>query len=189
MIYGAYKNIRDSAWQCLLDYNIKSLPVDLLQIADASGIKIVKNKDVHELAGNESGKCIYYVETKEWFLIYDDECSLGRRRFTIAHEFGHIFLEHELIHGTLKRTFAHNKPQSETEADMFASRLLAPACVLWGLNIKNADEIAKICEISITAAKIRAERMKELYARNKFLTSPIERKVYAQFEDFIIKNR
>lgn len=71
---------------------------------------------------------------------------------------------------------------------MFASRLLAPACVLWGLNFHTAEEIAKVCNISITAAQIRAERMDMLYKRNKFLISPLERKVYEQLKGFIDKH-
>lgn len=35
------------------------------------------------------------------------------------------------------------------EADMFAARLLCPSCVLWGLNLHTADEIARTCECRI----------------------------------------
>jgi len=61
---------------------------------------------------------------------------------------------------------------------VFASRFLAPACVLWGLNVHTAADIARFCEISKEAAEIRAKRMAELYKRNMFLTSPLERRVY-----------
>ena len=72
---------------------------------------------------------------------------------------------------------------------MFAARLLAPACVLWGLDLHTAEEISEACNISLQAAGFRAERMKELYRRNRFLTSPLERKLYDQFRDFIEQNR
>ena len=68
---------------------------------------------------------------------------------------------------------------------MFASRLLAPACVLWALNARTPEEIAALCQISHQAAKFRAERMAILYERNRFLSSPLERKVYDQFKEFI----
>lgn len=102
---------------------------------------------------------------------------------------GHIFLGHALINNQYLRTVDVSKPIIETEADMFASRLLAPACVLWGLDIHSPEDISRICGISYTAAKIRAERMKILYKRNKFLTSPLEQQVYEQFKDFIQENR
>jgi len=187
LIYGIYKNVRNASWQCLIDYKIAALPVDLLKIASEAGIKILKNSEVGELSGGESGICL--LDGDIWYLVYDDEATVGRRRFTIAHEFGHIFLGHELLTGYHGRTFNADKPQSEKEADMFAARLLAPACVLWGLDLHTGDEIAQVCNISMAAAKIRAERMALLYGRQKFLTDPLERKVYEQFKGYIERTK
>lgn len=78
-------------------------------------------------------------------------------------------------------------PTIEQQADAFAARLLAPACVLWALNVRTMTEIAELCDISNTAAQIRAERMKILYSRNKFLTSPLEKAVYDNFKEYIQK--
>ncbi|MEE1075767.1 MAG: ImmA/IrrE family metallo-endopeptidase, partial [Acutalibacteraceae bacterium] len=114
-----------------------------------------------------------------------DSESIQRCRFTIAHELGHILLGHELINDRYFRKFDISKPQIETEADMLASRLLAPACVLWGMNLHTADEIAKACNITKKAAQVRADRMATLYKRNKFLTSPLEKKVFKNFSGFI----
>lgn len=72
---------------------------------------------------------------------------------------------------------------------MFAIRLLAPACVLWGINAVLPNEISKICNISMTSARIRAERLDLLVKRNKFLVSELEEQVYTQFDDFIKNNR
>ena len=78
---------------------------------------------------------------------------------------------------------------SESQADVFAARLLSPACVLWGLNLRTAKEITDICKMSIAEAKKRTQRMKVLYKRQKFLTSPLERKLYEQFIDYIELNK
>lgn len=182
-VYGIYKNVRDSAWQCLIDFNVSSLPVDLLQIANMANINVLKNSRVRELSGNESGVAI--LDGNKWYLIYDDASTIGRRRFTIAHELGHIFLGHEMVNGYHGRSIATDKPQNEREADMFAARLLAPACVLWGLGLSSADEIAAACNISNAAARMRADRMTILYERDKFLAHPLEQKVYKQFTSFI----
>lgn len=186
-VYGIYRNVRDAAWQCLIDYKISALPVDLLGIANQASIKIVKNSDAGELSGGESGICFF--DGDMWYLIYDDTASVGHRRFTIAHELGHIFLGHELINGYRGRTFNPDKPQSETDADMFAARILSPACVLWGLNLHTPEEIAVVCNISPPAAKYRANRMAVLYERQKFLISPLERELYKQFKPFIEENK
>lgn len=182
-VYGIYKDVRNAAWQCLIDYKITKLPVDLLKIANEANIKVMKNSDVNVLSGGESGICL--LEGNAWYLVYDDEANIGRRRFTIAHEFGHIFLGHELKKGYHGRTFNVDKPQVERDADMFAARLLAPACVLWALNIHSAQDIASVCNISKAAANARAERMAVLYERNKFLISPLEKKVFKQFSNYI----
>ena len=53
--------------------------------------------------------------------------------------------------------------------------------------IRTAQDIASVCDISITAARIRKTRMAVLYERNKFLTSPLEWKMYKNFETFVEK--
>ena len=187
MIYGIYKNVRNAAWQCLIDNRITSLPVDLVKIADAAGIKLIKNSEVDKLSGNESGACYYDYDSEEWFLVFDDESGAGRRRVIVAHEMGHIFLGHEMASGAYGGTFNPGR-KLEVQADSFAARLLAPACVLWGLNLHYAEEIKAVCNVSISVKK-RAARMKELYERQKFLTSPIEKKLYEQFEGFVEANK
>ena len=187
MNYGKYKNLRDAAWQCLIDYNVTELPVKIFKIAEMSGIKVVENRNVsgdNKLSQQESGKSI--IENGEWFIIFDETKSRGHCKFTVAHELGHIFLGHELKNGKHLRTFDLSKPERETEADMFAARLLAPACVLWALDLHAPEEISKVCNISLTAATNRAKRMDTLYKRNKFLTSPLERQVYENFRGFLI---
>jgi len=189
MIYGKYKSARDAAWQCLIDNNIQSLPVSVLSIASAENISVIKYSQVDKkrLLESESGST-YFINDKI-SIIYRDSESPQRCRFTIAHELGHILLGHELIGDRYSRKFNTARTQIESEADIFASRLLAPACVLWGLGLHTADEIARVCNISMSAARIRSERMEILYKRNKFLTSPYERKVFANFRNFIKKYR
>ena len=91
------------------------------------------------------------------------------------------------------RTFGVQKTATqdpiEYQAERFAIGILAPACVLYGLGIHTAEDIAKVCGISLSAAKIRAERLAVLYQRKSFFCSPLERKVFELFEDFIKANR
>ena len=122
-------------------------------------------------------------------IIVNDRHPIQRRRYTIAHELGHYLLGH-LGTGVsqLNRRRYDIKPGKESEADAFAARLLAPACVLWALDLHTADEIAGLCNMSVRAAGYRAERMKKLYQKNNFLKSPLEKKVYEQFKPFIKEN-
>lgn len=181
MNYGKYKNVRNATWQILLDYNVKKLPVRVTEIAKKSGIKIVKNSDCNILTDEQIGMSI--LVNSKWYIVIDDNMSLQRIRFTIAHELGHIFLGH--ISPINRNGKPFEKPDEEIEADMFAARLLAPACVLWGLNLHSASEISKVCDISYESATYRAQRMDILYKRNKFLTNKLEEQVFSNFEDFI----
>lgn len=185
--YGRYKKARNASWQALIDNKVDTLPVDVVKIAGDNGIRLLKNSDAKELRPGEAGISIF--DGKQWFIIYDDTAIPGRKRFTVAHELGHIFLGHPLVAGFHARAIGGNLPPTESEANIFASRFLSPACVLWGLNICSAADIAKLCELSHEAAEVRAERMAELYKRQKFLTSPLEKQVYEQFKGFIEENR
>ncbi len=173
----------------MIDYNITSLPVDLLKIARESGIKVIKNSAVHELRPCESGACILIND--RWIIIYDDECNVGRRRDIIAHELAHIFLGHAIVESSRGLCIATDDPKAEDAAEMFSSRISSPACVLWALDIRSAQAIAETCVTDMKIAKDRADRMRVLYKRQKFLTSPLERQVYEQFKDYIeyMKNK
>lgn len=189
-IYGSYKryqNARDAAWKALIDFHVCELPVSLSRICKDLGITILDNKHANELQPGENG--IAVMQNDKWYIIFDDTDIYGKQRFTIAHELGHILMGHEMKNGYYTRRDNISKPADETEADIFASRLLAPACVLWGINARTAEQISEVCSISHAAATIRAERMEVLRKRGKFLTSPLERQVYKQFENYIENNR
>lgn len=192
MLYGKYKELRNATWQLLLDLQISQLPISVNDIAQKLNIKIIKNSLVpneYKLKPNEYG-CTIFMSNK-WYIIYNNNLPDCVSRFTIAHEFGHILLGHFLEEpNNLKmyRTF-QKRDSEEQEADMFAARLLAPACVLWGLNLHTPEEIKQVCNISYQAATFRAERMEILYQRNMFLTSALEQKVYKQFDCYIQNNK
>ena len=184
MRYSIYKRLRDRAWQCLIDNKISSLPVDVLGIARSHGIRIIKNTLVNALTNEENGRSFF--DGDEWYIIYNDLNPTEISRYTIAHELGHIFLEHELAHvkyADIKQI--SSKPKSEQQADMFAVRLLCPACFLWALSLHTAEDIASFCKVPLSIAKKRAKHMNELYKRNKFLSSPLEKEVYNNFIDNI----
>lgn len=189
-IYGFYKryqNARNAAWQALIDFKVTSLPVQLSAICQSLGIVLLDNTHVQELRPTESGLSVR--QNGKWYIVFDDTDNRSKQRFTVAHELGHILMGHALKNGFYTRQSNLVKPADETDADMFAARLLAPACVLWGINAVTANQIAKVCDISLSAAIYRAERLNMLRKRGKFLTSPLEKQVYEQFKDYIQNNR
>lgn len=198
MIYGRYKEIRNTTWQILIDYKIDSMPVFVSKITDILGISIMSYKEGKDIINDLKlqSNCLkaegFAVNHNQWIIFYDNYINNRNRiRFTLAHELGHILLGHELLISKSKVVFTRGikrgKNSIETEADMFAIRLLAPSCVLWGLDIHTPEDIANLCHISNLASEYKAERMKVLYKRNMFLSHPLERQVFEQFKPFIEK--
>lgn len=182
MQYAIYKNVRNAAWQCLIDCDVKTLPVPVGDIVNHYGLITVSGADL--LHDGESGRIIL-LDDGPIIAIRDTEPK-QRIRFTMLHELGHYLLGHLGETGELPRS--QIKAPQEQEADMFAARVLMPACVLWAVDARTPQEIADLCNVSMQAAAYRAERLAILRERNKFLTSPIERQVYQQFSSFIGKS-
>ncbi|MDE6021174.1 MAG: ImmA/IrrE family metallo-endopeptidase [Ruminococcus sp.] len=182
--YAIYKNARNASWQCFIDCSINELPIKPIRIAIHYGI-ICKQSDKESLFGAD-GEIVR--NNSEIFIRTDADQPIQRRRYTIMHEIGHYLLGH-LGDMPLSRSERDCKPEEEQAADRFAADILMPACVLWGLNIHTPEEIARLCNVSMSAATIRAERMEVLYQRNKFLLHPLERQVYVQFSEFIQKHK
>lgn len=183
--YGIYQTSRNASWQFLIDNNINKLPVSLGVVCKNLHYKILEDSKIHYLQANQRG--ISFCKDDIWYIVLQDKLNPPTQRYTLAHELGHIFLGHPLIDGKYGRTFA-SSPE-EYQAERFAIDILAPACVLWGLNLHSAEDIAKVCNISMTSAQKRARRMEELYRRNMFLSHPLERQVYQQFKKFIEENK
>jgi Zn-dependent peptidase ImmA (M78 family) len=154
-----------------VDCQVTELPLKPVQIAAHYQIKCAYDDIV------QAGQI-----TSDGVIILNKNQNIQRQRFTIMHELGHYLLGH--IGGTpLYRD--STLTTAEQAADRFAVGMLMPACVLWALDIYDAKEIAKICNVSMQAAKIRAQRMQVLYKRNMFLSNPLEYQVYRQFREFI----
>lgn len=182
MDYKDYQNSRDAVWRLLIDMQIKELPVKVSKICRDLGIKIKTG-----ILENNSGLSVI-IDGSPMILVNKNDIP-ARQRFTVAHELGHIILGHVGKYKLVNREPQADDNPIEQAANVFASRLIAPACVLWGLNCRTAEEISKVCDISITSAKFRMERMKLLYERDKFLSSPLEKQVFKQFSTYIKENK
>ena len=190
--YDFYRQARDASWQFLLESGACTLPLPLSAICQKRDITLMLDKNGGYLADSDKGVTFKTPEGKFCILLNPAD-SIPVRRYTTAHELGHIYLKHPMQGGKYGRTFGIQKTATqdpiEYQAERFAINILAPACVLYGLGLHTAEDIAQICGISLSAARIRAERLAVLYQRKSFFASPLERKVFELFEDFIKANR
>jgi len=191
MQYENYTNARDLAWQILIEQNICELPVNVDFICEKMGIPIVPLStlisitETYSLSSEELQSGSVMIIDNNAIIFVSEEESIERKRFTIAHELGHYLLKHAQRFEDLEEVKSEKEKIFEREANVFASRLLAPACVLWGCGVNSAIDIADLCQISKEAAQYRWERMKLIKERGKFLAHPLEKKVYEQFLPYI----
>ena len=197
-----YKSSRDAAWEMLIKHNITALPVSVQKLCKKEhiklltykeGEKIIKKFDLTEHTIGNDAFCIGKI------IFYDDTTTPQRQRFSVAHEIGHIVLHQPKEATTYNREMSPNDNPIESEANVFASRLLAPLCVLHFVGVQSPEEISELCNISITAAKIRYERLCEIRKRDNemfnkngcgcFLLSPLEREVFKNFGLYIKENK
>ena len=185
MNYKDYQNARDAAWKILLDCGVDRLPVEITQVCRKLGVHV----RLYEPTDGNDG--VSLIHEGQPIILVSAKVPLARQRFTCAHELGHIILGHVGVYQLRNREPDATDNQIEQAANVFASRILAPACVLWGCGAFGEEEISRLCNISRQAAGFRAKRMQELNRRGKFLTSHLEREVYSRFTPYIaeIKNQ
>lgn len=192
-----YNFARNTAWKTLIDCQVRALPIDLLQIVRHYGIHIAaysRCSAIHQMPYEYISSDGFTQRAEDILIIYinDTVKSAARRRFTVAHELGHIVLGHPLDTVTARgaATSIRNSIQ-EAQANAFACGLLMPAGVLHAIGAESAGRIRSLCGVSPVAATYRADRLAELRGRHMFGSHPLERVVLEQFDDFInySKNR
>lgn len=110
--------------------------------------------------------CTFYNAAQDKYLILFNDLDSNtmksnRYRWNIAHELGHVVLQHHKI-SDKTRLFRNQLSKQEykefeDEADCFASYLLVPHVALYLLRIKGEQELKDYCKISKAAARIRTE--------------------------------
>lgn len=185
MNYQDYKDARDASWRILIDCEVTELPVRISGVCRALGVSVRRYTPAERDSNDGMSTVIGGAPT----IMVSSLATPARQRFTCAHELGHIILGHVGRYDLVCREPDPGDNPIEQTANVFASRLLAPACVLWGCGVQSDEDIERLCDISRAAAEFRWTRMQELYRRQRFLTSPLERLVYDQFADYIRGHR
>lgn len=178
-----YRNIRNAAWLFLLHNDIKEMPLDLETLALQNNWTLLCYEDnqtlfqiIDKMKLYEKFDGLTYLHDNEIIIMYHRTDNIGRMRFTIAHEFGHIIFMH------LTKL---NRKDYERQANMFAARILMPMCVIKECGATTAAEISQLCNTGILASSFRASRLKKLNAKSKFYSSALESQVIDQFSEFI----
>jgi len=121
---GKAEKIEKSAAAGLLDSTLPFMnapPVNLGKICDWLGVEVYTMPC-------ESFGAMFSLRDGKKFLMVNERLQQGRFRFSIAHELGHILLNHEPI----RHIYEERERAIEAQADAFAAELLLPERFLRG---------------------------------------------------------
>lgn len=142
-----------------------AFPIDPFAIAESEGIMIVpKPADKKGVSGG-----IIFDEDVPSIFYATDIDNEGFKRFTVAHELGHYFLEghpEEILKSSKthisRAGFRQGDNSIELEADSFASGLLMPTHLVKKelsrrvVGLAGIEQMAGVSQCSLTAAAIRS---------------------------------
>ena len=120
------KEIDDMAVYLRKEFDEEGLsPIDIFSIA-----KVIPDLTIvfYPLGSNISGMCIKGRKTNLIAINY--VMSVGRQRFSMAHEFYHLFFDLE-AQKSVCSTLINGGNEKEREADLFASHFLLPSVALY----------------------------------------------------------
>jgi|GEM_PF-535808 len=122
-------------------------------------------QEMLKFAGSKDAVTFYYAGPDVYVIFYNDcderiMTSL-RYRWNIAHELGHILLNHlrDYKQSCIWRSSLSDTTYKtlEDEADKFAAYMLVPHSVLYHLNVRTYYDIENYCCVSSLAAKNRIQ--------------------------------
>ncbi|NQD97637.1 ImmA/IrrE family metallo-endopeptidase [Staphylococcus xylosus] len=157
----AFMNAVESANQCLV---WDSYPVPIKEIIeDDPNVVLMTFAEASQAMGLSRAKLMELGKSKEAFhikkgnkkvIIYNSLKQHRRIRFSLAHEYGHVVLNHK--GKTLNDEFSSQPVYSkeEYEADTFASCLLFPLHKRLEFKNKSSYEIANAFDISFRAVGV-----------------------------------
>ena len=157
------EKLEDLTSNILLQNDMYKLPANVIQIANACGIKVYAG----ELMDGISGAITYDKESELFEITVNKNDSLERQRFTIAHELGHYFLHKDMLEkdefhiDAMYRGNITNDEKArdkEKEVDYFAGALLMNRVMLENLyNEYSIAELADIFKVSVSAMTVRLD--------------------------------
>lgn len=148
LIPKVYRKIEMTVVNMLLKLDIRTVPIDPFLIVKKMGY-ILKpvSSDVelkqHFQDYGGSG-CCCRNKNGVYYIVFNDKEIIGRQRFTVMHEIGHILLGHK-----------EKSDLAEQEANCFASYALAPSPLIakYGcddyIDIANKFNVTPECAINI----------------------------------------
>jgi|SRR3989344_562486 len=186
----------------LIDKYVLTVPVHMFELADLMGIKwqststerlkkiIERKSNKKDIIPNWEDVYGYFDHTTKTIYLNDENQSITRQRFTIAHEIGHMILHHNL-QSLMRKIFLRQdvvvpRDEIEAEANYFAGYLLMPdgaiedrlkytVLMIGGEQI--IKKFAKLFAVSPEAMRVRFKTFKKEYPE-LWATHNLEEKLF-----------
>lgn len=158
------KKLEVLAHDILFKNDMMKLPVNLISIADKNGIDVYYSN----LPEGISGAIRYNGDKKRFEIIVDSDENPRRRRFTLAHELAHFFLQKELLLANQEIhydvLYRKNYSEKEYDIDYLAGAILMEKEILEELYKINPSisELAKVFNVSESALTVRLMQLEIL---------------------------
>lgn len=181
-----------------------SLPVPIKKITKMySNCRLIKYSTHMRIFNLSYEQMLNHADSKDGYTDYDNSSNLytiyyndldisimksNRYRWNIAHELGHMILEHAK-NDENTRLFRRRLSESvytkyEDEADIFASYLLVPYSELYLYKVSKSSQIETFCKISSIASEVRMRYYNQWFHNGKFKDS-YDFKVLTIFDNFL----
>ena len=150
-----YQSLYNSILYAYTFFGIDSFPVDCFELVRKCGFRTVKYTD---LSDKKRIACRTLSEDAcllDGTLFYEAKAHSRRIQFTIAHEFGHVFL----------------KTDNEDKADEFASQFLAPRILIHKYKCHDAIQIHDKFGLSYQASNRALMSYKEWFRSVSYSTT------------------
>ncbi len=144
-----YDQIELHVDRLLRKYDLPIFPISVQNILHSMPnieLKFYHPLDSIHSAISDDGYTEWNGSTPTIYICYQE--NIKRVRFTIAHEIGHIKLQHH-------RNTEISMQEKEQEANYFASRLLVPVWAIHYLEVKSPEIISDVFCVSYQCAELR----------------------------------
>ena len=141
-----YNKIVTATIEVFRKYDVHSFPIDCEDLLKHYGYRLFSYKELRDLNPELYNLSLGYSEDAfragaSKIVAYNPDRSHGRIRFSLMHELGHHVLRHNGA-----------SDQNEKEANAFASHILAPRMAIHYSRCKNANDVARLFDMSFEAA-------------------------------------
>ena len=164
-----YDWAKEQARKYLVEHNINNIPIDIIGLIKKAGIISLKTYSKLALKSNTSINdiCLEFLSSdgvsilntskfsnKKYAIPFNDTRKPKTRiNWTLAHEFGHIILNH-LVDFEQSKLLRSNISDSEysvldKEAVAFAAELLVPTVVMIAAGWTNKNDVGTHCQLSV----------------------------------------